>query len=62
VDHMEHNAMMQSCAKACSDCQRACDSCATHCARRSGDRLRDGLEPSSLAVGRNACERSRIPK
>ena len=32
VDHMEHNAMMQSCAKACSDCQRACDSCATHCA------------------------------
>jgi hypothetical protein len=31
VDHMEHNAMMQSCAKACSDCQRACDACATHC-------------------------------
>jgi hypothetical protein len=32
VDHMEHHAMMQACAKACSDCQRACDSCATHCA------------------------------
>ena len=32
VDHMEHNAMMQKCAKVCSDCQRACDSCATHCA------------------------------
>lgn len=31
-DHMEHNAMMQECAKACSDCQRACDLCATHCA------------------------------
>jgi hypothetical protein len=31
-DHTEHNAMMQECAKACSDCQRACDFCATHCA------------------------------
>src|ERR1700683_4480025 len=29
--HMEHNEMLQACAKACSDCQRACDSCATHC-------------------------------
>ncbi len=33
-DHMEHNEMMQACAKACSECQRACDSCATHCAHR----------------------------
>ena len=27
----EHTAMLQSCAKACSDCQRACDACAAHC-------------------------------
>ena len=27
-----HHAMMQDCAKICSDCQRACDMCATHCA------------------------------
>ena len=32
VDHMEHSAVMQECAKACSDCQRTCDMCATHCA------------------------------
>ena len=32
VDHMEHSAVMQDCAKACSDCQRTCDMCATHCA------------------------------
>jgi hypothetical protein len=31
ADHLEHNEMMQACAKVCSDCQRACDSCATHC-------------------------------
>ena len=31
VDHMEHNEMLQACAKACSDCQRMCDMCATHC-------------------------------
>lgn len=31
VVHMEHNEMMQACAKACSDCQRACDTCSTHC-------------------------------
>jgi hypothetical protein len=31
VAHMEHDEMLQACAKACSDCQRACDSCATHC-------------------------------
>jgi hypothetical protein len=30
--HAEHDDMLQSCAKACSDCQRSCDSCATHCA------------------------------
>jgi Domain of Unknown Function (DUF326) len=28
---MEHNEMMQACAKVCSDCQRSCDGCATHC-------------------------------
>ena len=32
TDHMEHNEMMQACAKVCSDCQRACDTCTTHCA------------------------------
>lgn len=32
VNHMQHHAMMEECAKACSDCQRACDLCATHCA------------------------------
>lgn len=32
MDHMEHSAPTQECAKACSDCQRACDQCATHCA------------------------------
>ena len=32
VAHSEHNAVMQECAKACSDCQRACDTCTTHCA------------------------------
>ncbi len=31
VVHMEHDKMLEACAKACSDCQRACDSCATHC-------------------------------
>lgn len=30
--HAEHDSMLQSCAKACSDCQRACDMCSTHCA------------------------------
>ena len=30
---MKNNAIMQECAKACSDCQRACDLCATHCAQ-----------------------------
>lgn len=30
--HMEHSAMLQACAEACSSCQRSCDSCATHCA------------------------------
>ncbi len=32
VEHAEHNAGLQACAKACSDCQRACDTCSTHCA------------------------------
>jgi hypothetical protein len=32
--HMEHDAMLQACAKACSDCQRMCDMCATHCAHQ----------------------------
>jgi hypothetical protein len=29
--HNEHDQMMATCAKACSDCQRACDMCSTHC-------------------------------
>src|SRR4051812_13679217 len=32
--HSEHDEMLQSCAKACSDCQRACSSCSTHCAHQ----------------------------
>ena len=43
VDHMEHNAMMQSCAKACSDCQRMCDHCATHCANLLADGKKEHL-------------------
>lgn len=34
VDHAEHSAANQACAKACSDCQRECDTCATHCAHQ----------------------------
>lgn len=37
ADHMEHNEMMQACAKACSDCQRACDMCSTHCSHMLGE-------------------------
>ncbi len=32
TEHTEHDAMMQECAKACSDCALACNLCATHCA------------------------------
>jgi hypothetical protein len=42
-DHKEHNAMMQECAKACSDCQRACDTCATHCAHMLADGKKEHL-------------------
>jgi hypothetical protein len=38
ADHMERNATMQECARACSDCQRACDICAAH----STDMRQDG--------------------
>ena len=40
---MEHKAIMQSCAKACSDCQRACDTCATHCAYMLNESKKDHL-------------------
>ena len=43
VEHMEHHAMMQECAKACSDCQRACDLCATHCAHLLADGKKEHL-------------------
>ena len=43
VDHSEHNEMMQSCAKACSDCQRACDTCATHCTHMLHEGKKDHL-------------------
>lgn len=33
VDHRERMEMMQTCARACTDCQRACDACAVHCLR-----------------------------
>jgi hypothetical protein len=42
-DHMEHNAMLQDCAKACSDCQRMCDSCATHCAHMTAGGKKEHL-------------------
>lgn len=32
--HGEHDAALQACAKACSDCQRWCNSCSTHCAHQ----------------------------
>lgn len=41
--HMEHDAMLQACAKACSDCQRACDMCATHCAHQLADGKKEHL-------------------
>jgi hypothetical protein len=40
---IEHKAIMQSCAKACSDCQRACDTCATHCAHMLNESKKDHL-------------------
>jgi RNA polymerase sigma factor (sigma-70 family) len=43
VDHEEHGAMMQECAKACSDCQRACDACATHCTHMLAEGKKDHL-------------------
>ena len=43
IHHMEHNAMMQECAKACSDCQRACDLCSTHCAHLMADGKKEHL-------------------
>jgi hypothetical protein len=43
IDHAEHNAMMQECAKACSDCQLACDLCATHCAHLLADGKKEHL-------------------
>ena len=41
--HGEHDMMLQTCAKACSDCQRSCDSCATHCAHLLADGKKDHL-------------------
>jgi hypothetical protein len=43
IDHMEHNEMMQACAKACSDCQRSCDTCATHCTHMLYEGKKDHL-------------------
>ena len=37
IQHTEHDAMFQECAKACGDCQRICDQCATHCAHKIGE-------------------------
>jgi len=51
VDHMEHNVIMQDCAKACSDCQRACDLCATHCAHLLYDGKKEHL--TTLATCRD---------
>lgn len=38
IEHREHHEMLQTCAKACSDCQLACDTCTTHC----GHQLHEG--------------------
>ncbi len=43
ADHTEHNAMLQECAKACSDCQRACDLCTTYCANLLADGKKEHL-------------------
>ena len=32
AEPIEHNVVMQDCAKACSDCQMKCERCGTHCA------------------------------
>ena len=37
------HAMLQECAKACSDCQRACDHCSTHCANLLADGKKEHL-------------------
>ena len=34
VDHKEHMAAFQTCAKACAACQLECDMCSTHCAHQ----------------------------
>ncbi len=41
IEHSEHDAMMMSCAKACSDCQRMCDMCATHCSHMLAEAKKD---------------------
>jgi hypothetical protein len=51
VEHMEHDAVMQECAKACSDCQRACDMCATHCAHMLNEGKKEHL--TTLATCRD---------
>jgi hypothetical protein len=45
-EHMEHDAMMMACAKACSDCQRMCDMCTTHC----GHMLADGKKEHAMSL------------
>lgn len=42
--HAEHDEMLQSCAKACSDCQRECDSCATHCGHMLSEGKKEHLK------------------
>jgi hypothetical protein len=42
-DHIEHHAMLQACAKACSDCQRSCDLCVTHCSHLLADSKKEYL-------------------
>lgn len=52
--HMEHDAMLQACAKACSDCQRACDMCATHCAHQLAEGKKEHL--ATLATCRDCAD------
>ena len=49
-EHMEHNKMMQECAKACSDCQRACDMCATHCSHMLAEGKKNHLKSQAACL------------
>lgn len=43
TDMVEHHALMQQCAKACSECQLACDGCASFCSHMLQDGKKEHL-------------------